>query len=196
MSSSSPERGSIGTRADALATGEWRETDLLTNLLNAEAFSGLLVGELERCRAANLTAILVVCDLDGFGAINQTVSLVDANRLLREVADCFRLTVREGDVLSRMGGDEFGIFFPGLPPEIAETRVRDLRAAVREAGLLVLEENSPQLTACVGISSFPADGDTVDALLTAANASLAKAKYERQEKAALPIPSVLVVARN
>jgi diguanylate cyclase (GGDEF)-like protein len=194
--SPSPEAGSVGTRADALATGEWRETDLLTTLLNSEAFTVRLTSELERCKAANLTAILVICDLDGFGAINQSVGLVDANRLLRQVAECFRLTVREGDVLSRLGGDEFGIFFPGLPPEVAETRVRDLRAAVREAGLLVLEENSPQVTACLGISSFPADGDTVDALLATANTSLANAKRERQEKVTLPIPSVLVVARN
>lgn len=193
---SSPEPGSIGTRADALATGEWRETDLLTTLLNSEAFAFRLRSELERCKAADLTAILVICDLDSFGSINQTVGLVDANRLLRQVADCFRLTVREGDVLSRLGGDEFGIFFPGLPPEVAEARVRDLRAAVREAGLLTLEENSPQVTACIGISSFPADGDTAVALLAAANTSLAIAKRERQEKATLPIPSALVVTRN
>jgi diguanylate cyclase (GGDEF)-like protein len=192
----SPEPDSIGTRADALATGEWRETDLLTTLLNSEAFAARLAAELERCKTANLTAILVICDLDSFSAINQTVGLVDANRLLRQVAECFRLTVREGDILSRLGGDEFGIFFPGLPPEVAATRVRDLRAAVREAGLLTLEENSPQLTACLGISSFPADGDTVDALLATANASLANAKRERQENATLPVPSVLVVARN
>lgn len=193
---SSPEPGSVGTRADALATGQWRETDLLTTLLNSEAFVFRLGNELERCKAADLTAILVICDLDSFGAINQIVGLVDANRLLRQVADCFRLTVREGDVLSRLGGDEFGIFFPGLPTQVAEARLRDLRAAVREAGLLTLEENSPQVTACLGISSFPADGDTADALLATANASLANAKRERQEKATLPIPSALVLARN
>ena len=121
----SPEPDNIGTRADALATGQWRETDLLTTLLNSEAFAARLAAELEHCKAVNLTAILVICDLDGFGAINQTVGLVDANRLLRQVAECFRLTVREGDILSRLGGDEFGIFFPGLPPEVAATRVRD-----------------------------------------------------------------------
>jgi diguanylate cyclase (GGDEF)-like protein len=186
----------MGTRADALVTGEWRETDLLTGLLNPDVFFARVASALERCEAANQTAILVVCDLDGFGAINEKVGLVDANHLLRQVAECFRLTVREGDVLSRLGGDEFGIFFPGLPPEIVETRARDLRAAVREAGLLVLEEGSPQMTVCLGIASFPADGGTVDALLLAANASLATAKRERLESTAKPIPSVLVVARN
>jgi diguanylate cyclase (GGDEF)-like protein len=193
---SSPTPGSIGTRADALVTGESQETDLLTGLLGAEAFFGRLATELSRCKASSLTAILVVCDIDAFGEINRTVGLVDANRMLRQVADCFRLTVREGDMLSRLGGDEFGIFFPGLPPEIAEARVRDLRAAVREAGLLTLPENSAQVTTCIGTSCFPADGDTVDILVAAADLSLAKAKCERQENAARPIPSALVLTRS
>jgi diguanylate cyclase (GGDEF)-like protein len=191
-----PEPGSIGTRADSLVTGESHETDLLTGLLSSEAFFARLSSEVNRCRDANQTAVLAVCDLDGFGEINRTVGLVDANCMLRQVADCFRLTVREGDVLSRMGGDEFGIFFPGLPIEVAETRVRDLRAAVREAGLLTLPESSPQTTACIGISCFPADGDTVEALLAVANLSLANARRERQQKANLPIPSALVLTRN
>ena len=193
---SPPEPGSIGTRADALATGEPHETDVLTGLLGFEAFVIRLSSELDRCRVANQTAILAICDLDAFGEINRNVGLIDANRMLRQVADGFRLTVREGDVLSRLGGDEFGIFFPGLPPEIAETRVRDLRAAVRDAGLQTLPAGSTQVTVCIGTSCFPADGDTVDALLAAADRSMAKAKLERQENANKPIPSVLVVTRS
>jgi diguanylate cyclase (GGDEF)-like protein len=191
-----PTPGSVGTRADALVTGESHETDLLTDLLGAEAFFARLTSELNRCKAANQTAILVVCDIDAFGEINRTVGLVDANRMLRQVADCFRLTVREGDMLSRLGGDEFGIFFPGLPPEIAEARVRDLRAAVREAGLLTLPEGSVQVTACIGSSCFPVEGDTVDTLVAAADRSLVRAKRERQENATKPIPSALVLTRS
>jgi diguanylate cyclase (GGDEF)-like protein len=192
----SPEPGSIGTRADTLATGELHETDFLTGLLGSEVFFARLTSELSRCKTANQTATLVVCDLDAFGEINQALGLVNGNHLLRQIADCFRLTVREGDILSRLGGDEFGIFFPGLPPEIAESRVRDLRAAVREAGLLTLPEGSAQVTACIGVSRFPADGDTVDALLAAADISLAAAKRERQERANIPLPSALVLTRN
>ncbi|HEY3989407.1 MAG TPA: GGDEF domain-containing protein [Acidobacteriaceae bacterium] len=195
-STSLPEPGSIGTRADTLVTGEPREADLLTGLLGWEAFLARLTGELNRCRDANQTAVLVVCDLDAFGEINRRAGLVEANRMLRQVADCFRLTVREGDILSRLGGDEFGIFFPGLPPEVTEARARDLRAAVREAGLLILPDSSPQVTACIGTSCFPGDGNTVEALLAAAQLSLANAKRERQEKANHPIPSALVLTRN
>lgn len=190
------EPGSSGTRAEALATGHWRETDLLTGLLNSGTFVVRLTESLARCRRANQTAILVVCDIDAFGEINRTAGLTEANCLLRQAADCFRLTVREGDLLSRLDGDEFGIFFPGLPPEVAETRVRDLRAAVLEAGLLVLPENSAPVTACLGIGCFPADGDSVDALLAAAEASLARAKRERQESAARPVPAAVVITRN
>jgi diguanylate cyclase (GGDEF)-like protein len=191
-----PKAGSIGTRAHAIVTGESHETDLLTGLLGPEAFFALLARGLPRCRDANLTGILVICDLDAFGEINQTIGMMDANRMLRQVADCFRLTVREGDLLARLGGDEFGIFFPGLTAEIAETRVRDLRAAVREAGLLTLPDGSAQATVCIGTSCFPTDGATVDALLAAADLSLANARRERQEKANIPIPSALVLTRS
>ena len=96
---SPPEPGTVGTRADTLITGESHETDLLTGVLGPEAFLARLAVELERCRSAHQTAILVICDLDAFGEINRTVGLADANRMLRQVADCFRLTVREGDVI-------------------------------------------------------------------------------------------------
>jgi diguanylate cyclase (GGDEF)-like protein len=190
-----PESNRISTRADSLVTGEPHETDLITGLLDAQTFCAWLSRGLIRCRDANLAGILVICDLDAFGEINQAIGVIDANRMLRQVADCFRLTVREGDLLSRLGCDEFGIFFPGLTPDIAEERVRDLRAAVREAGLLTLPEGSPQVTACIGLSRFPADGDTVDALLAAASLSLDNARRERQQKANLPIPSALVLTR-
>lgn len=169
---------------------------ILTGLLSPEAFAARLAGELSRCDAAKQTAALIICDLDAFAEINRTIGLMDANRMLRQVADCFRLTVREGDMLSRLGGDEFGIFFPGLAREIAEARVRDLRAAVREAGLLALPGSSAPVTACIGMSCFPADGATADALMAAADLSLAKAKRERQQKANIPIPSALVLTRN
>ncbi|HEY1964972.1 MAG TPA: GGDEF domain-containing protein [Acidobacteriaceae bacterium] len=190
------EAGTVGTRADALITREPHETDLLTGLLGPEAFFARLARELDRCRVANQTAILVICDLDAFGEVNRTVGLADANRMLRQVADCFRLTVREGDVVSRLGGDEFGIFFPGLPAEVAENRVRDLRAAVRDAALLTLPEDGRQVTACIGTSCFPSHGDSVDRLMAAARLSLANARRERQENANKPIPSARVISRN
>ena len=195
-----PEPGSKGTRpgsfVDSFVTSKPPERDLLTGLLSGEAFFALLASGLPRCRDAKLTGILVICDLDAFGEINHSVGLTDANRLLRQVADCFRLSVREGDLLSRLGGDDFRIFFPGLTLEVAEARVRDLRAAVREAGLLTLPDGSPLVTACIGLSCFPADGETVDALFAAASLSLDNARRERQRKANLPIPSALVLTRN
>ncbi len=191
-----PEPGSVGTRADSLATGEPHEIDLLTNLLAPESFFAKLANELSRCGDSNQTAFLVVCDIDGFAEINRTAGLINANRMLRQVADCFRLTVREGDVLARLGGDEFGIFFPGLPPEVAEHRVRDLRAAVREAGLTTLPDGSPQVTTCIGTGSFPGDGTTVEALMAMADLGLSNAKRERAASADRPVPSALILTRS
>lgn len=190
------ERGSIGTRAASVSTGEQYETDLLTGLLAPDAFSSRVRKELDRCRESAQSAILVLCDIDGFGEINRNVGLVEANAMLRQVADCFRLTVREGDVLARLGGDEFGIFFPGLPLEVAEHRVRDLRAAVREAGLLTLPDDAAQVTACIATSCFPANGTTVETVLAFAEQAMAAARRERQENADRPIASALVLSRD
>jgi diguanylate cyclase (GGDEF)-like protein len=196
IESSLPEPGSIGTRAASLATGEQYESDLLTGLLAPDAFSSRLRKQLDRCRESGQPAMLVLCDIDGFGEINRNVGLVEANTLLRQVADCFRLTVREGDVLARLGGDEFGIFFTGLPPEVAEHRVRDLRAAVREAGLLSLPDDAAQVTACIGTSCFPDHGNDVETLLAVAQHEIAKARRERQENADRPAASALVLSRE
>lgn len=191
----SPQPGSSATRADQLA-GERAEQDLLTGLLAPECFFTRFTARLARCGAAGQTAVLVICDLDQFGELNRSAGLVDANRLLRCIADCFRLTVREGDLLARLGGDEFALFFPGLSPEIAEARVRDLRAAVREAALLTLTENQQRVTISVGISCFPRDGETGEVLFEAADVALNAAKRLRAEQAGQPIPSALVLTRN
>jgi predicted signal transduction protein with EAL and GGDEF domain len=52
------------------------------------------------------------------------------------------------------------------------------------------------VTACIGTSCFPSDGQTVDTLMAAARLSLANARRERQENANKPIPSALVISRN
>lgn len=190
-----PEPGSIGTRAASLATGEQFESDLLTGLLAPEAFFTRLRQELDRCRESGQSGTLVLCDIDGFEEINRNIGLVEGNTVLRQVADCFRLTVRGDDLLARLGGDEFGIFFSGLPPEVAEHRVRDLRAAVREAGLLTLPDDAAQVTACMGTSCFPENGTDAETLLTVAEQAMAAARRARQENAD-PLASALVLNRS
>ena len=138
----------------------------------------------------------MLCDIDGFREIKRKVGLVEGNTVLRQVADCFRLTVREGDVLARLGGDEFAIFFPGLPPEVAEHRVRDLRAAVREAGLLTLPQDAAQVTACIGTSCFPDHGTEPETLLAFASQAMATARRERQENADRPVAAAVVLSRT
>lgn len=183
-----------GTRAEQLA-GERVEQDLLTGLLAPECFFSRFTARLEHCTHQNQTAVLVLCDLDRFGELNQTAGLVGANRLLRAIADSFRLTVREDDLLARLGGDEFALFFPGLAPEIAEARVRHLRAAVRDAAMLTLDDDGQRVTMSVGISCFPRDGETPEVLFEAADVALQAARRQRAAQADRPLPSAVVLTR-
>jgi len=184
-----------GTRADRLV-GDHVEQDLLTGLLAPEYFFARFATRLDQCSEAEQTAVLVICDIDQFGELNRTAGLVDANRILRSVADRLRLTVREGDLLARLGADEFALFFPGLSPDIAEARVRDLRAAVREAATLTLIENPQRVTASVGISCFPRDGERPEVLFEAADVALQDAKRIHAEQAGRPVPPAVVLPRT
>ena len=98
------EAGTVGTRADALITGEPHETDLLTGLLGPEAFFARLARELDRCKVANQTAILVICDLDAFG-----------ERQLRSGSLCWVAWEHRGCEEKSASGQKISARAPGPP---------------------------------------------------------------------------------
>jgi diguanylate cyclase (GGDEF)-like protein len=187
--------GAANRTIGATRARQAEEQDLLTGLLEPEYFFSQFTQRLAYCADAGQPAVLVICDLDQFGELNRTAGLADANRLLRSTAAMFRLTVREGDLLARLGADEFALFFPGLSPEIAESRVRDLRAAVREAALQTLAEDSLPVTISVGISCSPRDGSTAEELFESADLALQAAKRLRVEQAGRPIRMAVAPTR-
>ena len=88
--------------------------DYLTGLPNARALFVHLDAEIARCRRDGGNLALIVCDLDGFKAINDKVGHVAGNKVLKAFADKLALACREYDFVSRMGGDEFVLITPGL----------------------------------------------------------------------------------
>ena len=156
--------------------------DPLTDLPNRSLFQELLtVAVAHAGRTGSCGAVLYI-DLDDFKLINDTFGHAIGDELLVEVADRLRGAVRSDDVVARQGGDEFLILMhgpdAGNDPEAIEVAAGTLAAKLRAALAQRYEIAGTELyvTASLGASLYPADGDTAVTLLKHADIALYAAK--------------------
>jgi diguanylate cyclase (GGDEF)-like protein/PAS domain S-box-containing protein len=144
------------------------DTDALTGLANRRALERTLEAALGRAGARGRAVGVVMLDLDGFKAINDTHGHAAGDRALREVAARLRRCVRERDLVARFGGDEFVIVLSDLGGRAAA--VHDSVERVREA--LAEPYDGMSLNAAVGVATFPADGGSGADLLAHADRAM------------------------
>ena len=112
------------------------DVDPLTGLLNRRGWDRYLELEEERFRRFGDPACVVVMDLDRLEVVNDTQGHGAGDRHIRCAADVLARTVREVDVLARLGDDEFGIVAPGMTPEQAAELVRRADRAMLSSGVV------------------------------------------------------------
>ncbi|MGB0591547.1 MAG: GGDEF domain-containing protein [Myxococcota bacterium] len=118
---------------------------------------------------------VLVIDLDGFKAINDTYGHAEGDAALCFIARFFEDNLREDDICCRVGGDEFTIILPETGLEGAERIRRRLFLGLKEAN----EGRRLPLSFSVGLATWPEDGDDVEALLSSADADMFQAKTRR-----------------
>jgi len=148
--------------------------DALTQMPNRRFFLDWLQYALSQAGREQQQAAILFVNLDGFKAVNDFFGYDRGNNLLQVVASRLKATARGGDVLARMGGDEFAVLIPVIldpahPASLAQRLVETLSLPFRE------NESLPT-GASIGIAIFPADGDTPQLLLAAADAAMRRAK--------------------
>ena len=149
--------------------------DALTGLPNRALLLERLDMALARAKhTAHHLAVLFI-DLDRFKQINDTLGHGPGDELLQQVADRLQSVVKGGDTVARLGGDEFVVLLPDLSGKadavIAATRVLDILSQPVRIGRREL-----QLSASVGVSMFPDDGDDADLLIRHADIAMYSAK--------------------
>jgi len=150
---------------------ESARTDPLTNLLNRRGFEDAAAAALARAKRDHEVVALLMFDLDGFKALNDTHGHQAGDELLVAAAEAWRGSLRAGDVLGRAGGDEFYVLLVDTDHARAGEVADRLRA------------RTPSAVSCsVGIALFgPEDGD-LERLVTAADRALYAAKAAGRDR--------------
>ena len=150
--------------------------DPLTGCGTAGLLEERIRAEFERARRYSLGFSVILLDVDGLRAFNERLGEEGGDRLLAELAQVVRGTVRVPDLVCRYGGDEFAIVLPETGGEGARTSIGRVRARLGAHDFPGLADGDrPQVTA--GIVSYPHPAaERVDDLLALAEAALLRAK--------------------
>ena len=145
-------------------------------------------------RNGKFVAVLMM-DLDRFKNVNDSFGHYVGDRLLEAVAARLQACLRESDTIARLGGDEFviGIGMVSAKPEI-ETVVRKVLATMDEP--FEIEGHALRMSASLGVSAYPADGESAGKLLQFADAAMYEAKKKGRNAYCFFSPALTAATRR
>jgi diguanylate cyclase (GGDEF)-like protein/PAS domain S-box-containing protein len=155
--------------------------DALTNLPNRVLLADRLQQAITQCHRSRQSLAVVYLDLDDFKAVNDQYGHGVGDDLLVVVSQRMRDALREGDTLSRIGGDEFVAVLTNLndPQDCKPALDRLLLAA---ASPVILGETTLQVSVSLGVTLYPQDGADADLLLRHADQALYLAKQSGRNR--------------
>jgi diguanylate cyclase (GGDEF)-like protein/PAS domain S-box-containing protein len=148
-------------------------SDSLTGLANYRRLVDVLDSEIRRSKRTNREFAMLFFDLDGLKRINDRHGHMIGSQALCRLADVLCSCCRDTDTPARFGGDEFALVLPETNAEAAGLVARRICESVADDG------KGPKLSVSVGIAVYPQDGDTIERLLSQADAALYSMKQER-----------------
>ena len=169
--------------------------DPLTGLPNRARLDASLPGWLAAAARAGRPVGVLMVDLDGFKHVNDTLGHAAGDALLVQVGRRLSAAARDGDVLVRMGGDEFTLIATDLAaaPDVAGVAARLIAAL---AAPFSVDGRELFVTASIGTAAFPVDGSDAGSLVRNADAALYAAKGAGRNRSASFDPAMNAAARD
>ena len=160
--------------------------DPLTGALNRRAFQRALEQHLARAQRYGAGGAVLVLDLDGFKAVNDTLGHRVGDELLVRCVRGLRLRLRESDLLARLGGDEFAVLLPVGGAAEAEALAGALVEAVRSEGI---GPDTPAMSVSVGAAVISGVGQDADQVIVEADNAMYEAKRRGRDGYTLRAPA-------
>jgi len=154
--------------------------DALTGVFNRHMFKSLFEMEIKRAKRYNQPLSLVLADVDHFKAVNDQYGHIVGDQVLCHIANVLSKHLREGDVLSRWGGEEFAIVFPNTTAEQAYDMTDRIRRIIAESSF----ESLIFLTCSFGVTSYLND-DSVNSIFARVDKALYQAKSNNRNNVQL-----------
>ena len=155
--------------------------DGLTGLYNRRHLDEALAREMNRSRREGAPMAVLLVDVDHFKRINDTLGHQAGDEVLRQMAGRLARSSRGGDLVFRYGGEEFLLALPHADGEAALRKAEALRQACSDTPIK-LGEDTLRITVSVGVSVFPACGDSMETLIRAADEALYRAKHQGRNR--------------
>lgn len=157
-------------------------TDDLTKLFNFRHLDQTLDVEIRRCIRYEAVLSLIFLDLDYFKVVNDRYGHLMGSRVLVEVAELLIRSLRDVDIVSRYGGDEFVVVLPETGLRTTRLITKRLHRAFQCHEFLAQEGIKLHLTASFGIAGFPDHARTKKDLIRLADQAMYEAKYGGRDR--------------
>lgn len=173
--------------------------DELTGVINRRYFHELAQRELNRVGRVREPLVALMLDIDFFKRVNDQHGHKTGDDVLKAFSRACESQLRKTDVFGRLGGEEFAVLMPDTPLGMAAMVAERLRSAVEAMVLTHGNDVSIPVTVSIGMAVFSADSDSLDALLTRADAALYQAKSQGRNRVVVfselaPVPKSRLTA--
>ena len=159
--------------------------DSLSQLFNRRHFMELSAEHLSRCKRNQLPLSVFMLDIDHFKSINDNYSHATGDEVIQMVSQVMKQHVRDGDVVGRLGGEEFAVVLADKDQQSAMIVAERIRNAVAELKFTSAFEQEFQLTISIGVSVLDNRELDIEAMLAEADHALYQAKGQGRNQTCL-----------